>query len=87
VRAAIALRRCAQVLASQVSEYELAAGQLFPPLERIRDVSVRIAAAVAQQAVADGRGAAPPGVAAAGGWEPFVRAQQWRPPPLLESRL
>jgi malate dehydrogenase (oxaloacetate-decarboxylating)(NADP+) len=77
----------AEVLASMVGDKELNQGQLFPPLERIRDVSVRIAAAVAAHAVADGRGVAPPGVAAAGGWEPFVRAQMWRPPPAIESKL
>jgi malate dehydrogenase (oxaloacetate-decarboxylating)(NADP+) len=77
----------AEVLASMVGEKELSQGQLFPPLERIRHVSERIAAAVAAHAVADGRGVAPPGVAAAGGWEPYVRAQMWRPPPALESKL
>ena len=77
----------AEVLASLVSAKDLALGRLFPPLERIRDVSPRIAAAVAAQAVADRRGVAPLGVALAGGWEPYVRAQMWSPPPLLDAKL
>jgi malate dehydrogenase (oxaloacetate-decarboxylating)(NADP+) len=77
----------AEVLAGMVTAAELGAGQLFPSLDRIRSVSARVAAAVAAHAVADSRGVAPPGVAAAGGWEPFVRAQQWHAPPVIEARL
>jgi len=44
----------AQALAEQTDETLLAQGALFPPIERIREVSVRIAAAVARVAVAEG---------------------------------
>jgi malate dehydrogenase (oxaloacetate-decarboxylating)(NADP+) len=40
----------ARALADQVSEAQLASGCLFPPLSDIRNVSARIAAAVAEQA-------------------------------------
>ena len=70
-----------------VSDKALALGRLFPPVERMRDVAARLAAAVAAQAVADGRGVAPPGVALAGGWEPYVRKQMWSPPPAIDAKL
>ena len=40
----------ARELARQTSKTDLAQGSLYPPLARIRDVSARIAAAVAQVA-------------------------------------
>jgi len=40
----------AQALAQQVSEGDLAAGSLFPPLANLRDVSAKIAAKVAERA-------------------------------------
>jgi hypothetical protein len=70
-----------------VSAKALALGQLFPPMDHMRDVAARLTAAVAAQAVADGRGVAPPGVALAGGWEPYVRKRMWSAPPALEARL
>ena len=79
--------RFSQILASMVSAKALSLGQLFPPMEHMRDVAARLTAAVAAQAVADGRGVAPPGVALAGGWEPYVRKRMWSPPPALEARL
>jgi malate dehydrogenase (oxaloacetate-decarboxylating)(NADP+) len=47
----LAAARC---LAEQVGEDDLAAGRLYPSLTRIRDVSARIAAAVAKEARAGG---------------------------------
>jgi malate dehydrogenase (oxaloacetate-decarboxylating)(NADP+) len=44
----------ARALAEQADESLLAAGSLFPPLERIREVSLRIAVAVARVALAEG---------------------------------
>ncbi len=49
----------ARALAHEVAEDELAQGALFPPLPAIRDVSARIAAAVAETAHATGLAAAP----------------------------
>lgn len=44
----------ARVLAAQVSEDDLAAGTIYPPLATIRQVSLAIAVAVAEQAWAEG---------------------------------
>jgi malate dehydrogenase (oxaloacetate-decarboxylating) len=44
----------ARVLASFVDDDMLAQGALFPPITEVRDVSRRVAHAVAEQAVADG---------------------------------
>ena len=40
----------ARTLAAQVTEEDLALGRIFPALPRIRDVSVQIAVAVAEEA-------------------------------------
>jgi malate dehydrogenase (oxaloacetate-decarboxylating)(NADP+) len=65
----------AQCLAREVSEHDLALGALFPPLGAIRDVSARIAGAVAA--------AAHDGELAAGGQPAdlvaHARAQMWQP--------
>ena len=47
----------ARALAGEVTESDLAAGRVYPPLNRIREVSVKIAFAVAD--LAHGRGLAP----------------------------
>lgn len=47
-------RVAAKALANMVSEENLTAGTLYPPLTRIRQVSLEIALAVAEQAYADG---------------------------------
>jgi malate dehydrogenase (oxaloacetate-decarboxylating)(NADP+) len=44
----------AKTLAEQVTEKELSQGRLYPPLEKIREVSASIAAAVAENAFATG---------------------------------
>ena len=44
----------AQALAAEVTDADLASGRIYPPLARIREVSSRIAAAVAEVAWADG---------------------------------
>jgi malate dehydrogenase (oxaloacetate-decarboxylating)(NADP+) len=49
----------ARALAREVTDADLAEGRLFPPLARIRDVSVRIATAVAEVAYARGLARAP----------------------------
>jgi malate dehydrogenase (oxaloacetate-decarboxylating)(NADP+) len=50
----------ARALAEQADESLLAAGSLFPPFDRIREVSLRIAVAVARVALAEGLAAEPP---------------------------
>ena len=49
----------AAALADEVSEERLAAGAVFPPLDRIREVSASIAAAVGRVAIASGAARAP----------------------------
>ncbi|MEN8375653.1 MAG: NAD-dependent malic enzyme [Gemmatimonadota bacterium] len=44
----------ARSLAAQVSEAQLEQGSIYPPLNEIRDISLNIACAVAEQAYADG---------------------------------
>jgi malate dehydrogenase (oxaloacetate-decarboxylating)(NADP+) len=50
----------ARALAEQADESLLAAGSLFPPFDRIREVSLRIAVAVARVALAEGLAPEPP---------------------------
>ena len=49
----------ARVLAGTVSESDLACGRLFPPIQRIREISASVAAAVAELAYARGLATAP----------------------------
>lgn len=49
----------ARVLASEVTEQDLSLGRLYPPLARIRDVSARMATAVAEMAWEQGLARAP----------------------------
>ena len=44
----------ATALAAEVHEDDLAAGRLFPPIEDLRDITFRVARAVAEQALEDG---------------------------------
>jgi malic enzyme len=44
----------ARALAAAVTEEELACGLLYPPIERLREVSSAVAATVMQAAVAEG---------------------------------
>jgi len=57
-----------------VSNAELERGLLFPAVERLRDVSASIAAAVIEQAAADGAGELPGADVAQ-----FVRDAMWKP--------
>ena len=65
----------ARTLAHQVEATDLALGALFPPLPRIREVSARIATAVAETAYDAGLATTPrPGDLAA-----YVRSRMWEP--------
>jgi malic enzyme len=64
----------ANALAAAVSNAELERGLLFPAVERLRDVSASIAAAVIEQAAADGAGELPGADVAQ-----FVRDAMWKP--------
>jgi malate dehydrogenase (oxaloacetate-decarboxylating)(NADP+) len=66
----------ARTLAETVTDADLAQGALFPPLEQIRDVSVRIAGAVVRVAIDEGlvRAELP-----ADGLEPWLADRMWRP--------
>jgi malate dehydrogenase (oxaloacetate-decarboxylating)(NADP+) len=46
-------------LAAEVSDSDLAEGRVYPPLHKIRDVSLAIAVAIAQVAYAQGLARAP----------------------------
>jgi malate dehydrogenase (oxaloacetate-decarboxylating)(NADP+) len=65
----------ARTLAHTVSEDDLARGSLFPALPTIREVSAKIAAAVARVAVAEGLANEPVPEDA----EQWVRDQMWWP--------
>lgn len=49
------LYKAAEALANHVTPEELAQGKIFPPLEKIRDVSHKVAVAVIQQAIEEGQ--------------------------------
>jgi malate dehydrogenase (oxaloacetate-decarboxylating)(NADP+) len=49
----------ARVVASEVSEADLQYGRVYPPLPRIREVSLAVAVAVAEVAYANGLAAKP----------------------------
>jgi malate dehydrogenase (oxaloacetate-decarboxylating)(NADP+) len=65
----------ARTLAEEVSESDLALGRVYPPLERIRDVSLRIAVAVAEVGYAQGLANVPPPA----DLEEHVRRQMYDP--------
>jgi malate dehydrogenase (oxaloacetate-decarboxylating)(NADP+) len=65
----------ARALARQVSPADLAQGSIYPPLARIREVSARIAAAVAEVAFASGLAAQ----ARPRRLLPYIRAQMYQP--------
>ena len=67
----------ARTLADTVSKDALASGLLFPPLSSIREVSVKIASAVARVAIERGFSTTPP--AAAERMELLIRAQMFEP--------
>jgi len=67
----------ARTLADTVSKDALASGLLFPPLSSIREVSVKIASAVARVAIERGLSTTPP--AAAERMELLIRAQMFEP--------
>ena len=64
----------AYALAEYTAEKHLSAGRIYPPVEELRDVSVRVAARVMARAFADGvAGERPPGEL-----EDYVRRKAWR---------
>jgi malate dehydrogenase (oxaloacetate-decarboxylating) len=65
----------AYALADYVAERHLAAGRVYPDVEELQEVSVKVAAAVIRQAMADGVAQQP----VAGDVEARVRAAFWRP--------
>jgi malate dehydrogenase (oxaloacetate-decarboxylating)(NADP+) len=67
----------ARTLADTVTKDALASGLLFPPLSSIREVSVKIASAVARVAIERGLSTTPP--AAAERMELLIRAQMFEP--------
>jgi malate dehydrogenase (oxaloacetate-decarboxylating) len=64
----------AEALAGQVGDSDLAAGALFPPIARLREVSARVAEAVVREAVREDLARTPPRdpaeAVAAAMWEP-----------------
>jgi malate dehydrogenase (oxaloacetate-decarboxylating)(NADP+) len=69
------LLAAARVLASELSEMDLDEGRIYPPLTRIREVSLKIATAVAAIAYDQGLAAAPKPA----DLESFIRAQVYEP--------
>ena len=69
------LLAAARVLASELSETDLEEGRIYPPLARIREVSLKIAAAVAAIAYDQGLAATPKPADLAS----FIRAQVFEP--------
>lgn len=65
----------ARTLASEVSEDDLACGRVYPTLQKIRQVSLRIAMAVAEEAWARGLASQPRPIDLEG----FLRAQMFEP--------
>jgi malate dehydrogenase (oxaloacetate-decarboxylating)(NADP+) len=65
----------ADVLASELSETDLNEGRIYPPLARIREVSLKIAMAVATVAYNDGLAAA----LRPAHLESYIRAQVFEP--------
>ena len=65
----------AKALAAQTSDDDLDLGRVYPPLTRIREVSARIGAAVAEVAFADGLA----GVARPDDLLEFVQSAMWTP--------
>ncbi|MGA8477130.1 MAG: malic enzyme-like NAD(P)-binding protein [Chthoniobacterales bacterium] len=69
------LLAAARVLASELSETDLEEGRIYPPLARIREVCLKIAAAVAAIAYDQGLAATPKPADLAS----FIRAQVFEP--------
>lgn len=69
------MHAAAIALADQVSDADLARGSLYPPLANIRDVSARVAAAVAKDAYDQGVA----GKARPDDLEAYIRASMWVP--------
>ncbi|KAI9599516.1 hypothetical protein BDF19DRAFT_428966 [Syncephalis fuscata] len=73
----------AAALAATRTEDEVAAGDLYPRIQRIRDVSAKVAAAVIRQAVNDGQASSSAAIAAAksgdAGLLAYVHRNMWHP--------
>ncbi|KAI8468541.1 MAG: hypothetical protein J3K34DRAFT_426784 [Monoraphidium minutum] len=74
------LLAAAEAVAGLTTREDAERGDLFPPLDGIRAACASAAAAVARWAVEAGVAARPEGLAG-DGWEAYVAAQQWAPPP------
>ena len=69
----------AEALATFVPEEDVAAGKVFPPLSRIREVSHRIGVAVAKEAIREGLATRAAANAAADDLDAFVASKMYFP--------
>ncbi|EQC31933.1 hypothetical protein SDRG_10450 [Saprolegnia diclina VS20] len=73
------LYAAAQALVDCMSPEEIAAGQVFPSVRKIRDVSLKVATAVVRCAVEDGIATTPPQIRRGASLEEFVASKMFLP--------